>query len=694
MMAKVTLMMRVGADLDSAQCSEKIKAGERVTVLAERDLVDGTKRGQIAHADSADVPLGWVTLVSRDGMYNIEGYKFEQDEPIEAAGAPAPEPAPAAAPAAAPITSAGGSSSSSSAKAGRTMAVGKILLAGSRKELTELIEKLQPSPELFAFVRQHESMAEFVEEKLAESSPERAPLPLQVGYALIEMVGDRKVSIAECSKRMDKNQDGSCSKSDFRSSMRAPVTSAISFGLGVDVDAPALDAFFEVTFGRGEIAVTRARMTTALKVLKANAQATVKDRAELTAKAAEHRRRAERAKEVVAATQAVEAELIRVRSKWELSMAADAKVGLAMIRRHLKAVDIRNEWNDSNTDKISKREWCSHVRTDLGVEASTIDLEAVFDTFDSNGNGVLDVPELAPMIRRLTEVAMAWQVEQSDEERGLVAQLKKLVKQQKAYQLERDKESGRTPPLPPKGGTPRGGTPHGANPRNATPTGGSMPQWSTPREQALTAASSAAAAAVMAAAALEPRGGGVERSATFKLPGVASSEAALQLSQKHLAASSSNPRQAADWRKPVPFGRPAVAVPPAADAGPAKTRREWRWVPASGWAEKIRESFAHGAQTLRASVASVADRFSHRLSQRLSDLRGSMRGSRGGSLRGSSVRSSTESLGSQRATDRPSLRVSLWGNRHTTRETLVRTGAREEGRGSAIDMVLDRKLSA
>ena len=306
------LKVRRCKELASDLVSE-LKAGARVHILEEATLADGTSRSCLA-LEGEKAAYGWVSSMV-DGKSNLDAEDEPADGGADTTGPPPPDAAPPE----------------------RNVAVGNVLLRGSRsKEMQTLTAQLLPAAQLQAIVLDHMRQAEGIEARLSTAARERSEhgvLDLRIGYALQETVTERKVSIAECMKRMDKNQDSQFSKNEFRTLVRAPINSAVNFGLGVELDASAVDQFFDifVAEGNGATVVGKHRMMTVLKALRARAVEHSRSSATLTALASEARRKGERAQQMVTETVQMEAQLALTRDRWEASLAIDAKVGLAMV---------------------------------------------------------------------------------------------------------------------------------------------------------------------------------------------------------------------------------------------------------------------------------------------------------------------------------------------------------------------------
>lgn len=248
--------------------------------------------------------------------------------------------------------------------------IGNTLLHGdSQKALQDVIAQLQPASFYRMFVSEGKELAESLEERAKVTGNNTLDLSHQIGMALNDMVEKRGISIVECMKKWDKNQDGQFSKNEFRTGVRAPINSSVNFGLGVECETHAIDEYFDrmVANGKGGLSVNRQRMTVLLKELMAGAQNKFKEDEQLTAQVAEHHERATSAQQMVEQTELAEAELRRLRSKWDEQCPVEAKVGIAMVRCQMKVADIRRKFNDAGDDLISKKEWEKHIKADLKV---------------------------------------------------------------------------------------------------------------------------------------------------------------------------------------------------------------------------------------------------------------------------------------------------------------------------------------
>lgn len=308
--------------------------------------------------------------------------------------------------------------------------IGNVLIQGSyAAELNAVVASLKPSTTYADLMQEQFDHAADVDAMACSHEPDLAVL---IGLAINDMIVERGISLQECMRRWDKNQDGQFSKNEFRAGVRAPINSAVNFGLGVVADVSALDTFFEETVAEDKtLLVTRSRMLTVLKKLHASALAKKNFRSELTAKATELRRRGERAKEIMELTMQGEYELAGIQ-RWEGSASTEARVAIEVVKRQMKVHTLRTAYGD----QISRKAWTARLTADLAVDISLADAERLFDQFDLNSDGALDLHEIKRMLKRLTAVALDWQVQKASRERLLVKQLRLLVKAQKAYTAE------------------------------------------------------------------------------------------------------------------------------------------------------------------------------------------------------------------------------------------------------------------
>ena len=92
------------------------------------------------------------------------------------------------------------------------------------------------------------------------------------------------------------------------------------------------------------------------------------------------------------------------------------------------------KWDTGGDGEISKSEFRKHSRN-LGVVASTADLNECFDSIDEDGGGTLDVAELKVAFKEMASAAKASEGEEADMDKILLAQ-RKTVKQSQADMLK------------------------------------------------------------------------------------------------------------------------------------------------------------------------------------------------------------------------------------------------------------------
>lgn len=228
------------------------------------------------------------------------------------------------------------SDSNTRAPTGFARPVGNMILHGDRKNSLQTLEgALEPSQSLHMVAKRFFTRAQALRMEAAAlvESPE---LGLRIGITVNELVAGQGVSVEEMPLRLDKSKDGSISKTEFRSGIRSSPASKITWGLGVQADASAIDEFFEKTVleSSGRSNVTNNRLTHILKRLQAQATAALRQQADLNESAAQMQQQGERVIQLVQATKEAEDALHRVRHDHENSP-LDAKIGSMLLKKNI-----------------------------------------------------------------------------------------------------------------------------------------------------------------------------------------------------------------------------------------------------------------------------------------------------------------------------------------------------------------------
>ena len=71
----------------------------------------------------------------------------------------------------------------------------------------------------------------------------------------------------------------------------------------------------------------------------------------------------------------------------------------------MRVGDLFREWDDDNNGKVSKDEFTRGLK-ELGFEASDSTIHEVFDTWDPDGSGVLELREVEKQLRRGSSIVL------------------------------------------------------------------------------------------------------------------------------------------------------------------------------------------------------------------------------------------------------------------------------------------------
>ena len=65
------------------------------------------------------------------------------------------------------------------------------------------------------------------------------------------------------------------------------------------------------------------------------------------------------------------------------------------------------EWDRNGKGELNRQEWRQAVRNSLGLKANNADIDALFDAFDADSGGTLDLQELRPCLKALQDAYLA-----------------------------------------------------------------------------------------------------------------------------------------------------------------------------------------------------------------------------------------------------------------------------------------------
>ncbi len=82
----------------------------------------------------------------------------------------------------------------------------------------------------------------------------------------------------------------------------------------------------------------------------------------------------------------------------DVDASAANKIKSALSANHVEVLDLFRQWDENGDGKLEKEEFRKVVAM-LGIEAPAHDAELVFDSFDEDGNGFVQIHELWHAIR-------------------------------------------------------------------------------------------------------------------------------------------------------------------------------------------------------------------------------------------------------------------------------------------------------
>ncbi len=85
----------------------------------------------------------------------------------------------------------------------------------------------------------------------------------------------------------------------------------------------------------------------------------------------------------------------------------EQQVGRALIEKRLKPKHLVAEWDAKRKGEISKKDFRTGVRKALAIKAEDKEIDGLFASFDADGGGTLDLPELQAALVRLQEAVEA-----------------------------------------------------------------------------------------------------------------------------------------------------------------------------------------------------------------------------------------------------------------------------------------------
>ena len=171
-------------------------------------------------------------------------------------------------------------------------------------------------------------------------------------------------------------------------------------------------------------------MKTALKKLKDTSEAAAVEAAGMRSEAAVIREKAAGVVGVAEATDALE------RSDAELALlqgnpTCESLLGAKIVSKGWKVADLMGKWDKDGDGSVSKDEFRVNVSA-MGVQSSVAEVDALFDQYDDDGGGSLDLNELKPTLKKLIDAA---QIRKAQVDEAVKAQ---VVVRKAAFKAQRE----------------------------------------------------------------------------------------------------------------------------------------------------------------------------------------------------------------------------------------------------------------
>lgn len=236
--------------------------------------------------------------------------------------------------------------------------------------------------------------------------------------------------LSELVRDWDKNRDGDINTIELRACVRN--------SLAIKASNEEIDAWFAKADGDAGGALEFTELKRALKALKDMLLTDQAEIAQLQATAAEVRQKAKLVEEVANATAEYEASSAKYVQMVERP-ALDARLGAVMAKRNIKIGDVASNWDANHDGMMSKVEFRNSV-SEMGVEATAEEIDELFDSYDTTGNGALRVEDIKPRLKELIELAQTAKGTLLRMKAKLAEQRLMVLKEQQDYAAAKQEE--------------------------------------------------------------------------------------------------------------------------------------------------------------------------------------------------------------------------------------------------------------
>lgn len=200
--------------------------------------------------------------------------------------------------------------------------------------------------------------------------------------------------LKEMARKLDRIGDGLVHASTFRQYIQK---------LEIDADRQAIDAFWEELDDRGVGALDVREVKAALKALQERAASAEQQRELVQALAERYRQRAGLAESCAASAEMAEEAESKLAAMRE-TPSVQGKLGALLLKRCAKVSDLVAKWDADGDGHLARAEFVAHVRV-YGLKEESAALDALFNAFDRESTGLVDVNLLTKALRDLQERA-------------------------------------------------------------------------------------------------------------------------------------------------------------------------------------------------------------------------------------------------------------------------------------------------
>ena len=194
--------------------------------------------------------------------------------------------------------------------------------------------------------------------------------------------------------------------------------------------APEVDALFTELDKDNGGTLDLNELNEGFKAMKMNHKAVEEQQSEIATKAADLRAQSEKTKAAAEAVLAWEQEAARLATLTE-TPPVEARIGGLLIKKNLKPGDIFTQWDIDGSGFIDRKEFEIKLQ-ELGLEATSEELDQVFNFLNKDGNHGLDYEEVRVGLKGMYDAKQS----QVEEMRNMTKQLTTLQREAQSAQLE------------------------------------------------------------------------------------------------------------------------------------------------------------------------------------------------------------------------------------------------------------------